>query len=201
MMARFSKCIKIVQMINGRFRGPSQVSPLPHTLLIGISVAAVSPMWTEGAEQKAYLVGKEVYPTCLKAALARQVQRLCLDCVLHCCREENGNSLQYSCLESSMDRGTWEATVHTITGSDMNELIRVLHCCKSCNVFWSYFYLIHGIQLRKFELPILKVLSWLYSFFFFLLFLEGGSSQQIRMWGGPLASLVRLLSASEHSQA
>ena len=26
--------------------------------------------------------------------------------------EGNGYSLQYSCLESSMDRGTWRATVH-----------------------------------------------------------------------------------------
>ena len=26
--------------------------------------------------------------------------------------EENGNPLQYSCLEKSMDRGTWWATVH-----------------------------------------------------------------------------------------
>ena len=25
---------------------------------------------------------------------------------------ENGNSLQYSCLETSMDRGAWQATVH-----------------------------------------------------------------------------------------
>ena len=40
----------------------------------------------------------------------------------------------------------------------------VLHCCKYCNVFWSYFYLIPGMWLRKFELPILKVLL-LYSFF------------------------------------
>ena len=24
----------------------------------------------------------------------------------------NGNSLQYSCLENSMDRGAWQATVH-----------------------------------------------------------------------------------------
>ena len=27
----------------------------------------------------------------------------------------NGNPLQYSCLESSMDRGAWWATVHTDT--------------------------------------------------------------------------------------
>ena len=116
-------------------RSKPSVPTAAHSLLTGISVAAVSPMWTEGAEQKAYLVGKEVSPTCLKAALARQVQRLCLGCVLHCCREETGNSLQYSCLESSRDRGTWEVTVHTITGSDENELIRVLRCCKYCNVF------------------------------------------------------------------
>ena len=28
--------------------------------------------------------------------------------------EGNGNLLQYSCLENSMDRGTWQATVHGI---------------------------------------------------------------------------------------
>ena len=29
----------------------------------------------------------------------------------------NGNPLQYSCLENSMDRGAWEATVHGVTKS------------------------------------------------------------------------------------
>ena len=29
--------------------------------------------------------------------------------------EGNGNPLQYSCLENSMDRGTWWATVHGVT--------------------------------------------------------------------------------------
>ena len=28
--------------------------------------------------------------------------------------EENGNPLQYSCLENSMDRGPWLATVHRV---------------------------------------------------------------------------------------
>ena len=32
-------------------------------------------------------------------------------------RERNGNSLKYSCLENSKDRGTWWATVHGITKS------------------------------------------------------------------------------------
>ena len=30
-------------------------------------------------------------------------------------REGNGNPLQYSCLENSMDRGAWWATVHGVT--------------------------------------------------------------------------------------
>ena len=29
--------------------------------------------------------------------------------------EGNGNSLQYSCLENSKDRGAWQATVHGVT--------------------------------------------------------------------------------------
>ena len=35
--------------------------------------------------------------------------------------EGNDNSLQYSCLENSMDRGVWRATVHGIAESDMTE--------------------------------------------------------------------------------
>ena len=31
--------------------------------------------------------------------------------------EGNGNSLQYSCLENSMDRGAWRATVHGVARS------------------------------------------------------------------------------------
>ena len=31
--------------------------------------------------------------------------------------EENGNPLQHSCLENSMDRGAWQATVHGVTKS------------------------------------------------------------------------------------
>ena len=31
---------------------------------------------------------------------------------------ENGNPLQYSCLENSMDKGDWKATVHGIERLD-----------------------------------------------------------------------------------
>ena len=31
--------------------------------------------------------------------------------------EGNDNSLQYSCLENSMDRGAWQTTVHSVAKS------------------------------------------------------------------------------------
>ena len=34
----------------------------------------------------------------------------------------NGNRLQCSCLENSMDRGAWNTTVHRVTESDMTEV-------------------------------------------------------------------------------
>ena len=41
-----------------------------------------------------------------------------------CSRGGNGNLLHYSCLENSMDRGGWQATVYGITKeSDMTELL------------------------------------------------------------------------------
>ena len=35
--------------------------------------------------------------------------------------EENGNPLQYPCLENPMDRGAWWTAVHGVTKSDMTE--------------------------------------------------------------------------------
>ena len=36
-------------------------------------------------------------------------------------KEGNGNPLQYSCLENSMSRGAWWATVHRVAKSDTTE--------------------------------------------------------------------------------
>ena len=33
----------------------------------------------------------------------------------------HGNPLQYSCLENSMDRGAWRATIHGVAELDMTE--------------------------------------------------------------------------------
>ena len=34
----------------------------------------------------------------------------------------HGNSFQYSCLDNPTDRRAWQATVHTVTESDMTEV-------------------------------------------------------------------------------
>ena len=40
--------------------------------------------------------------------------------------EENGNSLHYSCLENSMDRGAWQDAVHGFAELDMSEQLTLL---------------------------------------------------------------------------
>ena len=38
--------------------------------------------------------------------------------------EGNGNPLQYSCLESPMDRGAWQAAVHGVTQGQTGQITR-----------------------------------------------------------------------------
>ena len=38
--------------------------------------------------------------------------------------EGNGNPLQYSCLENSVDRGVWLAMVHGVAELDMTERLK-----------------------------------------------------------------------------
>ena len=50
--------------------------------------------------------------------------------------EGNGDPLQYSCLETPMDRGAWRATVHGIAESDMmaNWVVSIL---LSIDILWE----------------------------------------------------------------
>ena len=47
---------------------------------------------------------------------------------------EEGNPLQYSCLENPMDRGAWQATVHWVAKSQtqLNRLSTHVHPAFSC---------------------------------------------------------------------
>ena len=46
--------------------------------------------------------------------------------------ERHGNPLQYSFLESSMDRGAWEATVHGVAKSRTQPKRLHMHACSAC---------------------------------------------------------------------
>ena len=67
--------------------------------------------------------------------------------------EENGNPLQYSCLETSMDRGAWWAIVHRVTKSNSQgrEKVKVKVtqlCATLCNPMGSLS-LLQGIFLTQ----------------------------------------------------
>ena len=76
----------------------------------------------------------------------------------------NGYSLQYSCLESSTDRGAWQAIVHGITESDTTEQLTHTHihtyvcvymciymhvCMYICIFLLSYIYLVTSEKMSS----------------------------------------------------
>ena len=51
----------------------------------------------------------------------------------------NGNSFQYSCLENSIDRGAWQATVHGLVESDTIEHPRTCTHTQSYSICSHHF--------------------------------------------------------------
>ena len=54
----------------------------------------------------------------------------------------NGNQLQYSCLENSMDRGVWQATVHGVAKSRTQ--LSTHTCAKKSSSFYPFITMGHS---------------------------------------------------------
>jgi len=85
--------------------------------------------------------------------------------------EGNGNPLQYSCLENSMDGGTWWATVHGVAESDRTEWLHFL------SFFLSLDYSppgssVHGIFQAR-------MLEWVATFLLHGIFQNQGSNPHL----------------------
>ena len=53
--------------------------------------------------------------------------------------EENGNPLQYSCLENPVDRGAWWVAVHGVAQSRTRLKQLSMHACMGCRSGWGSF--------------------------------------------------------------
>ena len=84
---------------------PSQEDPLEEGMATPSSILAWEIPWTEDPGGLQSMGSQELDMT----------ERLHFHFSLSCIGEGNGNPLQYSCLESPMDRGAWQATVQGVT--------------------------------------------------------------------------------------
>ena len=75
----------------------------------------------------------------------------------------NGNPLQDSCLENSMDRGTPWATVHGVAELDMTDWAHILSCKYLFPVYGCFLFLL----TVSFEKQNNLILKWFYQFFFY----------------------------------
>ena len=88
-------------------------------------------LWPSGWASQIALVGKEPICQC------RRHKRHRFDpCLQKIPGEENGNPLQYSCLENPMDRESWRAVVHGVAKSGTWLTWLSMHAAKKCTL-WS----------------------------------------------------------------
>ena len=83
-------------------------------------------------------------------------------------RERNGYPLQYSCLQNSTDRGTWQATVHGVAKSDTTErltLSLLLYVFQVPVLCWICDLQIVTLEQHRFELC-RSTYMWIFSFLF-----------------------------------
>ena len=65
----------------------------------------------------------------------------------------NGNPYRYSCLENSMDRGAWQATVHAVAESNTTE-----HSTAS-RVYFENMRLLQRLKINQYDLPYQQILQ------------------------------------------
>ena len=76
-------------------------------------------------------------------------ERLHFHFSLSCIGGGNGNPLQCSCLENSVDRGAWQATVHGITNSQRQlTLFSCLENPRDGGAWWAAVYGVAQSQIR-----------------------------------------------------
>ena len=118
--------------------------------------------------------------------------------------EENGNTFHYSCLESTMDGGAWQATVHGVTKSWT--FLSFLYICIISGICtqWYYFQLsLLSTSLSKFssyrdhtETEIMKRQNFM---IFLNIYLKTTRKWKKKLWSWEVCSTLPKYLASKNS--
>ena len=137
---RFSSCLEIIQPMRNCYnpeifssellnKQPLPPSTFPLFFCKRILLLLVSKLWDS-------LVAQTVKIACNGSG--------------RCLGKGNGNSLQYSCLENTMDRGAWWATVHGVTELNTTEQF---HLSFTFGLQTMVYYSFHGPKGKSCGIP------------------------------------------------